>query len=414
MTGDLFRQEVLEARKVNWLGDISLARPLGVWVITSFSVGAALLICAVLILGDYTRRSTVFGVLVPDMGLSTVVAPASGVIGRLYIEEGATLRVGDPLAYLQMPRVTGSGDDSLMVIREGLDLQEASLIKLDSARRNQIESQMAGLSKQLSSYRNELSQIEREIRTRREQIIIAQDTIKSYESVIEKQYVSREQFNQRKQFVLDLIISEQSLERQATSIRRGISQIEQQLLELPSQRDISKANSDRDLATLMQERVRQEYMAELLIKAPVAGLVSSRLIEAGQAVQVGQPLFSLLPTGSRLRAQLQVPSKSVGFINPGDRVLLRYQSYPYQKFGQHAGRVIRISRNAIIPDVGAAPTAEPYYRVLVELDSQSIDAYGKVETLRPGMLLEADILGERRKLYEWVFEPLYSLTRKFD
>ena len=27
----------------------------------------------------------------------------------------------------------------------------------------------------------------------------------------------------------------------------------------------------------------------------------------------------------------------------------------------------------------------------------------------PGMLLDADILGERRRLIEWVFEPLYSL-----
>ena len=36
-------------------------------------------------------------------------------------------------------------------------------------------------------------------------------------------------------------------------------------------------------------------------------------------------------------------------------------------------------------------------------------AYGRPEPLRPGMLLEADILGERRKLHEWLLEPLYSL-----
>ena len=36
-------------------------------------------------------------------------------------------------------------------------------------------------------------------------------------------------------------------------------------------------------------------------------------------------------------------------------------------------------------------------------------AYGKPEPLRPGMLVEADILGESRKLYEWVLEPLYSV-----
>ena len=52
------------------------------------------------------------------------------------------------------------------------------------------------------------------------------------------------------------------------------------------------------------------------------------------------------------------------------------------------------------------------YRVLVRIDSQSVMAFGKSEPLRPGMLVEADILGERRKLYEWALEPLYALTGK--
>lgn len=53
--------------------------------------------------------------------------------------------------------------------------------------------------------------------------------------------------------------------------------------------------------------------------------------------------------------------------------------------------------------------AEPYYRVLVALDQQAILAYGKREPLRPGMRLDADILGERRRLYEWILEPIYSI-----
>jgi membrane fusion protein len=60
--------------------------------------------------------------------------------------------------------------------------------------------------------------------------------------------------------------------------------------------------------------------------------------------------------------------------------------------------------------IGNAQAGEPYYRVVVALDLQSVMAYGKAEPLKPGMLLEADILGERRRLIEWVFEPLYSLN----
>ena len=84
-----------------------------------------------------------------------------------------------------------------------------------------------------------------------------------------------------------------------------------------------------------------------------SGLVANRLVEPGQAVQAGQPLVSLLPEGSVLQAQLLVPSRAIGFIEEGDRVLLRYQAYPYQKFGHHVGRVVRISRSALGPGGGS-------------------------------------------------------------
>ena len=100
-----------------------------------------------------------------------------------------------------------------------------------------------------------------------------------------------------------------------------------------------------------------------------------------------------------------MPSHAVGFIEPGDRVLLRYQAYPHQKFGHQAGRILRLSRSATL----APGATEPHYRAVVALDAQTVTAFGRQEPLRPGMVLEADILGERRKLYEWLLEPLYSL-----
>lgn len=133
----------------------------------------------------------------------------------------------------------------------------------------------------------------------------------------------------------------------------------------------------------------------------------------GMLVLLPIGLLSLLPEDSELQAQLLVPSRAIGFVEPGNTVLLRYQAYPYQKFGHHIGRVLRVSRSAVnaggSTSTGSGQASEPYYRVLVALDAQTVTAYGKSEALRPGMLVEADILSERRKLYEWLLEPLYSL-----
>ena len=210
--------------------------------------------------------------------------------------------------------------------------------------------------------------------------------------------------------MLELVSGRQALQRQLASLQRERAQLEQSLEDIPAQRVAQQSATARDLALLDREQVQNDANGELLVEAPVAGLVASRLIEPGQAVQAGQPLLSLLPAGSHLQARLFVPSRAIGFIEPGDNVLLRYQAFPYQKFGHHEGVVSRVSRSAMSPAGGEA--GEPYYRVLVDIDRQSITAYGRQEPLRPGMVLEADIMGERRKLYEWVLEPLYSITGK--
>lgn len=48
----------------------------------------------------------------------------------------------------------------------------------------------------------------------------------------------------------------------------------------------------------------------------------------------------------------------------------------------------------------------------VELETQSIAVYGNAQPLQAGMLLEADIIQDRRRLYEWALEPIYSVTGK--
>lgn len=419
MNQPLFRPEVLEARRRSWLGTISLAQPLPVWILAGFSALAASAVVGFLIFGEYTRRSSVIGQLVPDLGLSTVVAPTSGVVARLLSEEGEEIGMGDGLALIDVPRTIASGMDMLEVIREGLERRRDSLETLGSSQAEQLEMQQAGYARQLAAARRELTQIQREIQTRREQVRIGNELIERFRTAADRRYVSHLQVSQQEQAVLDMLNAQQALERQATSIDRTVAQLEQALSELPAQRELAQATTRRDLAALEQERMQQEATGGLLITAPVAGLVASRLVEPGQAVQAGQPMMSLLPEGSRLQAQLMVPSSAVGFVEPGDRVLLRYQAFPYQKFGHHDGRVVRISRSAINPGesmalAGSGQETEPYYRVLVDLDLQTISAYGNPEPLRPGMLLEADILGERRRLYEWLLEPLYSLRGKID
>jgi len=55
---------------------------------------------------------------------------------------------------------------------------------------------------------------------------------------------------------------------------------------------------------------------------------------------------------------------------------------------------------------------EAVYIVTIRLARQTVTAYGEAVALQPGMQLEADVVIETRRLIEWVFDPLFTLTGK--
>ena len=417
MTDSLFRPEVMAAKRRSWLGGVSLAQPLSLWLLTACAMAAAAAVVLFLAFGEYSRRSRVTGQLVPDLGLATVVAPVSGVITQSMSGEGEHVLRDGSLLVISVPRASPVGGDMTAGLRAGLQQQHDGIEQSYRAGSELLQAQRRGHREQLAIARREWGQLEAAIVTRREQVGIAEATLARFRTLAAQRYVSDVQLKQQEQAYLETVAGLQALQRQATAGLRNLRQIEQALREWPAQRSARSATRMRELAQWAEQRLQVEAGGETLVRAPVSGLVASRLIEPGQSVQAGQPLLTLLPAGSQLQAQLLVPSRAIGFIEPGDEVLLRYQAFPHQKFGHHRGKVLRISRSALSPGgvgalLGAADSqaGEPYYRVLVELSRQSVVAYGQAEPLRPGMLLEADILGERRKLYEWALEPLYSLS----
>ncbi len=418
MSQGLFRKEALEARRTHLLGGISLAQPLRLWVLALGATVAAVTVLLFLFLGSYTRRSTVTGQLVPSKGLVTVMAPATGVISQVDHAEGDTLLAGERLAVVVTPRATPDGGDTQIVLQNGIDQRRNGLVSLQSAQQSQLQAQTSGLRAQLATIKRELAMIETEVVTRQDQFRIAGETLTKLKQLEDARYVSVVQVKQQESTVLEYIAQTQVLQRQAIAARRSMAQIEQELHELPAQKQAARASLQRDLAQLMQERVETQARGALAVDAPVSGIVATQLVKPGQAVQAGQPLMSLLPAESALEAELFVPSRAIGFIETGDVVQLRYQAYPYQKFGHQLGMVTRISRSALSNGelgtlIGDAEQGEPFYRITVAVIRQSVTAYGKAEPLKPGMLLHADVMGEKRQLIEWVFEPLYTLKGRF-
>jgi membrane fusion protein len=205
-----------------------------------------------------------------------------------------------------------------------------------------------------------------------------------------------------------------ALVRQQLDTRQQLDAARQQLAQLPLDAAAKRNDTERQLAGIAQSMAQNELQRAVVLRAPRDGTVSAVLPKPGQMVSAGQSLLSILPAGSALQAQLLVPSRAIGFIDPGSRVVLRYEAFPYQKFGQQYGQVTDVSRSALnsseIATLIGQQSQQPLYRVQVKLDEQFVLAYGHKEPVKPGMTLQADILMDRRSLLEWVFEPLYGMA----
>ncbi|HYG08274.1 MAG TPA: HlyD family efflux transporter periplasmic adaptor subunit [Stenotrophomonas sp.] len=413
MTNKLFRREVAESRMETWLGEITLLQPLSDWVLALTAGALALIVMLGLWLGSYTHRSSVRGQLLPAKGVANVVSPSAGVVSKVLVAEGRRVTKGEALAIVSVPSATLDEGDTGTALQHSLNVRAESLRFSLDAKREQLSLSRGQLEEQWSKSRTELSQIESEILTRRRQVILANEVLGRWKKLQESRYVSALQIAQQESSVLEYTSQMQALQRRATELQVEDSLLAKKISLLPSERADVEAAHRSEMASLEQERLQLKAGSTQVVIAPAAGTIASQMIKAGQSVQLGQVLLSILPEGDELEAELLVGSRDIGFVEVGDRVFLRYQAFPYQKFGHQPGRVRRISRTAIraseIDPSNVSQSSEPQYLVTVSLTHQDITVYGRRVALQPGMLLDADILGEKRRLMEWIMEPLYSM-----
>ncbi len=403
----LFRQAALDhLRRGHAQGQVLLRSPRSFWWMSSAALGLGLAVLALLFLGSYTQRARVSGHLVPDKGLLPLSVQQAGVMAEVLASEGDAVRQGQVLFRLRAERQSLKGELSQQAVRSLQD-QRSSLVRelqlLDALAQNQAQA--------LRQRQRELAQalphaqLEQDLQRRRLQS--AQATLQRYEELQRTGFASSLQVQQRLDEVLDQQARLAVLERTGLELKAQLQglQLDQQTQALRD--DGPRAQARRQLAALEQDLAEAEGRREWVLTAPADGTLTSLRAHPGQPVLPGQELALVLPQGSQLLAELQLPSSAAAFVRTGLRVNLRYAAFPYQKFGQQQGVVKELARAAV--QVGAAGTAERSYRVLVSLPRQHVTAYGESVPLQPDMQVEADVMLSQRRLIEWIFEPMLAL-----
>ena len=413
MTTRLFRDEVLVAQSTQWAGAIVLSRPVPMRFAAVIAAGLAIALILYLLFGEYTRKVHVSGKLVPDAGALKIVAPQFGQISKCLVHEGDTVVAGQVLYELAATRSNAHGDIDAR-IELSLATRREMLTQELQVQNRQLKQRRASLDERRRLLESELARLDQEVSLQNRRVANADAILKRYEILHQRGFVSDIQFSQIENESTEQLARSQTLERARLTSKRELLQVGEEVDSTMSQIHLNDAQTERSLALLDQEDAEHQGR-RLQILAPAKGIVTALAAEPGQSVAGGANLVTLIPAGSDLEAHLFVPSRAVGFIEPEQEVFMQLPAFPFQKFGQIRGRVVRVERSPVVTESAALDLAnsasEPLYKVTVRLSRQSITAYGKEHQYRAGMSIDADIRQDRRRLIEWILDPIISVAK---
>ncbi len=352
---------------------------------------------------------------------------------ELPVSEGQTVAAGDVLLVLHSEHLSllgGVAADTTNRVAQQIETRKQTLDTERNLRELQRTQREQVLTDRIRSLNAERRQAEEERALQQRRVQLAKTTLVRNEQLAQDGFVSTAQVQTKQEELIDADAHLKSLERSSLALERDLQTMSGERADLAAQLKTQLNQLDRSRASLEQEATENAVRQTTAVTAPFAGIISALNLQPGQAVQAGQTLATLVPAAlsngalvaAPLQAQLFAPSRTAGFIAPGQAVYLRYAAYPYQKFGLYAGHITGVSATPFAPSelppnisqqlASQTGSNQALYRINVKLNDQGINAFGQTIALKPGLTLEADVLQERRKVWEWVLEPIVAARQQ--
>ncbi|WP_083652019.1 HlyD family secretion protein [Pseudomonas sp. PA27(2017)] len=381
-----------------------------------------LLITAFAYFGSYTRKTTVIGLLMPEQGMFRLASSGEGYITKVKVREGQSVEAGDVLFVLSGERISTTGSIHKF-ISEQLEQRQLLLERNRALVNERSHDQLSILKLRARTIDEEQARLSEEVYLLERRIELSRTNLERQQELVAEKFISLAQFQQSEADLFTLQGQQQSLKRTQANLRRERTEVLAQRRDIEHRHQAEIFEIDSTIAVIRQEQAENDVRTEQIIAAPFNGVVTGLNVQLGQQVTAGTLLASVVPSQVKLAASVYVSARKVGFIEREQAALIRYAAYPYQKFG---------SARAVVRDIVLSPYAlqelpahvasvlqtdegfaELFYRVSLEIESQDFLVYAEHQPLQMGMLLEADIIQDKRRIYEWALEPIYSVTGKW-
>ena len=201
--------------------------------------------------------------------------------------------------------------------------------------------------------------------------------------------------NREKELSHEILTSQSEREAFRTSWR---NQIGARLMEAIRQRN-----------RLFPERTNAQRVNDLVVLRAIADAVVLEVQDksAGSVVQQAETLFTLVRLDAPLEAEIELPTREIGWVKVGDVVRLKLEAFPFQRYGTLSGRLTTVSPDTVISEMETQPgVRQSVYRTKIEISENNLHGVPKNLRLSPGMEVAADIKVGRRRVIAYFLDPL--------
>ncbi len=335
----MFRQDALENRKMKWQGRAILLPGIPLWLIMLGSIVFITAFLMFIIVGTYSRRVNVSGEVTTWPRAVNIYSGVQGFVVRQFVHEGQLIKKGDPVYLIDISKSTRNGivtDNHRRDIENQLVRVDNIISRLEESKKITLDT----LEKQRLQYTDAFRRSSDIIQRAEEGIKIMKNNMENYRYYQSKGLINKDQLTnqvalyyqqqnnllslsgQNEQNALQITTLESQIQTQAADFDNRIYQMELQRLEL------------------QKELVNTDVEGEIIIRALSDGKVDSLSVTVGQMVNTGDSLLQVIPENiENYYLILWVPNDAVPYISAGDKVNIRYEAFPSEKFGQFSATV---------------------------------------------------------------------------
>ena len=277
-------------------------------------------------------------------------------------------------------------------------------------RSNYFDQRIISLKKQLVEYRAYYEKKQREVTILEEDLKISRRQMNRDSSLWKNGVWADSDYEKAQATYNKQKLSYQSSVSDLANLLIEISKIDQGIQE----QEIQKTERGNNLLASLREKydnLNSQLVAweqDFVLAAPIEGKITFNTIWAtNQYVSTGSIVFTIVPEGNQnIIGRALLPVTGAGKVEPGQRVNIKLENFPYVEYGIVEGKVMKISK------VPVKAGEMSYYTAEVSLPFGLVTNYRKELPSNQEMQGIAEFITKDRRLLERLIQPLVALFRE--